>query len=82
MCKLGCTPSWITRVRKSPGVFLVTNLPVAGETRQVRLPHLAEWDERLAEIVRQAAGVPVEVELRAASVEVRPVRSLNGQQSN
>jgi DNA polymerase-3 subunit alpha len=57
-------------VRSRPGGLpVVINLPVAGETRQVRLPHLAEWDERLAEIVRQAAGVPVEVELRAASVE-------------
>src|SRR5450755_2427927 len=24
MCRLGCTPSWITRVRNSPGVFFVT----------------------------------------------------------
>src|SRR5271165_6816807 len=24
ICRLGCTPSWITRVRKRPGVFLVT----------------------------------------------------------
>jgi hypothetical protein len=32
--------------------------------RQVRLPHLAEWDDRLGEVVRQAAGLPVAVELR------------------
>jgi hypothetical protein len=57
-------------VRSRPGAMpVVINLPVAGETRQVRLPHRAEWDDRLAESVRQAAGVPVEVELRAASVE-------------
>jgi hypothetical protein len=57
-------------VRSRPGGLpVVINLPVAGETRQVRLPHRAEWDERLAESVRLAAGVPVEVELRAASVE-------------
>ncbi|HET6744708.1 MAG TPA: DNA polymerase III subunit alpha [Candidatus Limnocylindria bacterium] len=57
-------------VRSRPGSLpVVINLPVAGETRQVRLPHRAEWDERLADIVRQAAGVPVEIELRAASVE-------------
>jgi hypothetical protein len=57
-------------VRSRPGALpVVINLPVAGETRQVRLPHRAEWDDRLAESVRQAAGVPVEVELRAASVE-------------
>jgi Malectin domain len=26
MCRLGCTPSWITRVRNSPGVFFVIKL--------------------------------------------------------
>ena len=57
-------------VRDRPGAMpVVINLPVAGATRQVRLPHRAEWDDRLAESVRQAAGVPVEIELRAASVE-------------
>jgi hypothetical protein len=57
-------------VRARPGALpVVISIPVAGATRQVRLPHLAEWDERLAESVRQAAGVPVAVELRAASVE-------------
>jgi hypothetical protein len=57
-------------VRSRPGgVPVVINIPVAGATRQVRLPHQAEWDDRLADIVRQAAGVPVDVDLRAASVE-------------
>jgi DNA polymerase III alpha subunit len=57
-------------VRNRPGALpVVINLPVAGETRQVRLPHRAEWDDRLAESVRQAAGVPVAVELRQASTE-------------
>jgi DNA polymerase III subunit alpha len=57
-------------VRNRPGALpVVINIPVAGATRQVRLPHRAEWDERLAESVRQAAGVPVAVQLRAASVE-------------
>jgi hypothetical protein len=57
-------------VRSRPGgVPVVINIPVAGATRQVRLPHQAEWDDRLADVVRQAAGVPVDVELRAASVE-------------
>jgi hypothetical protein len=57
-------------VRSRPGgVPVVINIPVAGATRQVRLPHSAEWDDRLADVVRQAAGVPVDVELRAASVE-------------
>jgi hypothetical protein len=57
-------------VRSRPGgVPVVINIPVAGATRQVRLPHSAEWDDRLADVVRQAAGVPVDVELRAASAE-------------
>jgi DNA polymerase-3 subunit alpha len=57
-------------VRSRPGgVPVVINIPVAGATRQVRLPHQAEWDDRLADVVRQAAGVPVGVELRAGSVE-------------
>ncbi|HEY7526014.1 MAG TPA: DNA polymerase III subunit alpha [Candidatus Limnocylindria bacterium] len=57
-------------VRTRPGgVPVVINIPVAGATRQVRLPHQAEWDERLADVVRQAAGVGVGVELRAASAE-------------
>ena len=42
---------------------------VRAKDEAARLPHRAEWDDRLAESVRQAAGVPVEVELRAASVE-------------
>jgi hypothetical protein len=57
-------------VRSRPGgVPVVINIPVAGATRQVRLPHQAEWDDRLADVVRQAAGVPIGVELRAASAE-------------
>jgi DNA-binding IclR family transcriptional regulator len=57
-------------VRTRPGgVPVVINIPVAGATRQVRLPHQAEWDERLADVVRQAAGVPVGVELRPTSAE-------------
>jgi hypothetical protein len=57
-------------VRNRPGGLpVVINIPVAGATRQVRLPHSAEWDDRLAESIRQAAGVSVAVELRATSVE-------------
>jgi hypothetical protein len=52
-------------VRNRPGDLpVVVSIPVAGATRQVRLPHRAEWDERLAEQVRHAAGIPVAVELR------------------
>ncbi|HTE66896.1 MAG TPA: OB-fold nucleic acid binding domain-containing protein, partial [Candidatus Binatia bacterium] len=48
---------------------VVISIPVAGATRQVRLPHRAEWDERLAEAIRQAAGLSLAVELRPAATE-------------
>ncbi len=52
-------------IRGRPGTMpVVISIPVAGATRQVRLPHTAEWDDRLGEVVRQAAGLPVAVELR------------------
>jgi hypothetical protein len=48
---------------------VVISIPVAGATRQVRLPHRAEWDERLAEAIREAAGLSLAVELRPAATE-------------
>jgi DNA polymerase III subunit alpha len=48
---------------------VVLSLSVAGATRQVRLPDRVAWDDRLAETVRRAAGVPVSVELRAGAEE-------------
>jgi hypothetical protein len=39
-------------------------ISVAGASRQVRLPDRVAWDDRLADAVRRAAGVPVAVELR------------------
>jgi len=42
---------------------------VAGATRQVRLPDRVAWDDRLGEVVRRAAGVPVAVELRSGVEE-------------
>jgi hypothetical protein len=48
---------------------VVISIPVAGATRQIRLPHRAEWDERLAEAIRQAAGLSLAVELRPAATE-------------
>jgi hypothetical protein len=48
---------------------VVLSLSVAGATRQVRLPDRVAWDDRLAEAVRRAAGVPVSVELRAGAEE-------------
>ena len=48
---------------------MVLALPVAGSARQVKLPHRVEFDERLVEGVRRAAGIPVRVELRPPSSE-------------
>jgi hypothetical protein len=57
-------------IRGRPGPMpVVINIPVAGATRQVRLPERVEWDDRLAEVVRRAAGLPVAVELRPVSAE-------------
>ncbi len=57
-------------IRGRPGPLpVVISIPVAGATRQVRLRDHAEWDDRLAEAVRSAAGLPVEVELRPVPAE-------------
>ena len=54
------------RARGRPGPLpVVLSISVAGATRQVRLPDRVAWDERLGEAVGRAAGVPVNVELRA-----------------
>jgi hypothetical protein len=44
---------------------VLLSVSVAGAMRQVRLPDRVAWDERLADLVRVAAGVPVGVELRS-----------------
>jgi hypothetical protein len=57
-------------LRGRPGSFpVVLALPVAGSSRQVKLPHRVDWDERLVEGVRRAAGIPVRVELRPTTAE-------------
>jgi hypothetical protein len=48
---------------------VMLSVSVAGATRQVRLPDRVAWDDRLAEFVRMAAGVPVGVELRSEAEE-------------
>jgi hypothetical protein len=48
---------------------VLLSISVAGATRQVRLPDRVAWDDRLAELVRRAAGVPVGVELQAGTEE-------------
>jgi DNA polymerase-3 subunit alpha len=57
-------------IRGRPGSLpVVINIPVAGATRQVRLPLHAEWDERLGELLTRAAGLPLAVSLLAVAVE-------------
>jgi DNA polymerase-3 subunit alpha len=57
-------------IRGRPGSLpVVISIPVAGATRQVRLADRAEWDDRLAEALRRAAGMPVAVELRPVAAE-------------
>jgi hypothetical protein len=52
-------------LRAHPGsVPVVLDVPVAGARRQVRLPDGVAWDDRLADGVRRAAGLPVGVALR------------------
>jgi hypothetical protein len=48
---------------------VVINIPVAGATRQVRLPLHAEWDDGLADLLTRAAGLPLAVSLLAVAVE-------------
>ena len=67
---LGAIESLTETIRGRPGPLpVVISIPVAGATRQVRLPHRAEWDERLAEQLSRAAGFALAVELRATPVE-------------
>ncbi|MGH2456341.1 MAG: DNA polymerase III subunit alpha, partial [Candidatus Limnocylindria bacterium] len=57
-------------IRNRPGELpVVISIPVAGATQHVRLPDRAEWDDRLVEQVRSAAGLPVAVELRPMAAD-------------
>jgi hypothetical protein len=57
-------------IRGRPGSLpVVINIPVAGATRQVRLPLHAEWDERLGDLLTRAAGLPLAVSLLSVGVE-------------
>jgi hypothetical protein len=57
-------------IRGRPGSLpVVINIPVAGATRQVRLPLHAEWDERLGDLLTRAAGLPLAVSLLAVTAE-------------
>jgi len=57
-------------LRGRPGpIAVVLQVPVAGATRQIRLPDRVAWDDRIVEGVRRAAELPVAVELRAPQGE-------------
>jgi DNA polymerase-3 subunit alpha len=57
-------------LRGRPGpIGVVLQVPMAGATRQIRLPDRVAWDDRLSEGVRRAAELPVTVELRAPQDE-------------
>ena len=57
-------------IRGRPGSLpVVINIPVAGATRQVRLPLHAEWDDGLGDLLARAAGLPLAVTLLAVAVE-------------
>ena len=57
-------------IRGRPGSLpVVINIPVAGATRQVRLPLHAEWDDGLSDLLTRAAGLPLAVSLLAVAVE-------------
>lgn len=67
---LGAIESVKGALASRPGPLpVVLNLSVAGAVRQVRLPDRIAWDDRLGEVVRRVAGVPVSVELRAGVEE-------------
>ena len=48
---------------------VVLYLSVAGALRQVRLPDRVAWDDNLADAVRRAAAVPVDVSLQSVVEE-------------
>ncbi|MEO8252363.1 MAG: hypothetical protein ABI578_07805, partial [Chloroflexota bacterium] len=57
-------------IRGRPGSLpVVINIPVAGATRQVRLPLHAEWDDGLADLLTRAAGMPLDISLLGVAVE-------------
>ncbi len=67
---LGAIESVKVALSGRPGPLpVVLSLSVAGATRLVRLPDKVAWDDRLGELVRRAADVPLTVELRPAYEE-------------
>ncbi|MEO6578089.1 MAG: hypothetical protein ABIO99_04235, partial [Candidatus Limnocylindria bacterium] len=65
---LGAIESVKAALAGRPGPLpVVLTISVAGATRQVRLPDRVAWDDRLGEVLRRAADVPVSVELSSGA---------------
>jgi DNA polymerase-3 subunit alpha len=69
---LDAIESVTTIVRRRPGSLpVVLAVPVAGATRQVRLPQATGWDEELAAVLQREVAVQVSVERRLEPTEAR-----------
>jgi hypothetical protein len=56
-------------VRQKPGALpVVLAVPVAGATRQVRLPHPTGWDEGIEAVLRREVGPQLSVERRPETI--------------
>lgn len=57
-------------VRRRPGTLpVVLAVPVAGATRQVRLPQATGWDEELGAVLRREVPAALSVERRMTTVQ-------------
>ncbi len=66
---LDAIESVTTIVRQRPGALpVVLAFPVAGATRQVRLPQATAWDEELEGVLRREVPVELTVERRPDAV--------------
>jgi hypothetical protein len=55
-------------LHRHPGPLpVLIELPVAGSPRRVRLPQRVAWDDRLADDLRRAAGIPLQIEIHPAA---------------
>ncbi|HEX9738064.1 MAG TPA: hypothetical protein VGA91_02430, partial [Candidatus Limnocylindria bacterium] len=66
---LDAIESVTTIVRRRPGTLpVVLAVPVAGATRQVRLPQATGWDEELEAVLRREVPAALSVERRLSAV--------------
>jgi hypothetical protein len=66
---LDAIESVTTIVRRRPGTLpVVLAVPVAGATRQVRLPQATGWDEDLEAVLRREVPAALSVERRLSAV--------------